>query len=722
MFTAVNPYPDDAPLEVLKRPVQIVSATWGPGTGLLVRVNPLRMIVDTSYPHRVILGAITGVFGDMGMYRYLRCGFKITVKVNSTPYHQGCLCAFWYPLGLPTANESITECCAWNAIFLSASQQDQCEMHIPFIHQKPHWDLSVVLDAQVPKMALTAINSLRTSSATITDSVPYEIFIQMEDISIYGIQPQTVPLTHMKVSERTTYKNFKSDSKPDKEAEAKDMLGMAAKGALQVVKPMIMKIPFAPTLITLGKFVFGNLDKPNSQSASTFTIERHHRAHCLLKGLDTTEPLAQDPSFNVTQEVDMTTSAMQVTTYAQKPTLYVQYKVVTPGTIASFVAHPMAYVNATRVEPDFLAFASSFYAYWRGSIKYMFHFIGTPFYSARFKISVATTPYGPVSTTLSGGTGYFSRIIDVKGDAFTSITVPYLNPQVWSNMGDIANASHLIIELLSPIQGSSLPADAIYYLNVFRAAANDYQLALLTNSQNLVVLPESEAHRVYTGYKSDTSLDSKFAECTEGVTLANQGFQEHGLFMADTSGLISDTLKRFVQHTILPGPPAYNTYPNTPLLAPTILSPFHFWQFGFCYWRGSRRVKNTQVIGPLMSTLSIIDPQGNTTTSGHALSIQYDDVTTGLQTATVPWYLPDMFFCNSFINTNSNTAPIDVFNSSAAHYPFNWIAAGDDFTYLMVRPPIVAGVLLEQARARKEKARLLAQNVQPSTSKISQLL
>lgn len=695
-------------MEVLKRPVQLDVANWVPGRGLVIRTNPLLDLVATSYPHRTILGAINGIPTDMGMYRYLRCGFKMTVKVNSTPYHQGVLVASWRPPGLGTINELPQHTCAWNAVMLSASQQDQCELHIPYIHQKPHWDLSVNLSVQTPIFWLTAINSLISSSPSISLSVPYEIFVQMEDISVYGIQPQTTPTTVFK-SRRTSYSTFVSDSRKDKEAEAKDMVGMAAKGAIQLVKPIISSIPFAPQIITMGKFLFGNLDKPSSQQAATITMERGHRAHALLKGEDFTEPLSQEPSFNVSQEVNMTTSAMGVTQYAQKPALYNQYTVTAPGTVDTFSAHPMVYLNAVRTEPDFLAFASSFYSYWRGSIKYMFHFVGTPFYSARFKISVATTPNIPASTTLSGGTGYYSRIIDVKGDAFTSITVPYLNPQVWGMMQNTNDCSFLIIELLSPIQGSSLPASALYYVNVFRAAANDFQLSFLTKSQNYPSLTETDESRIFTGFESDTSLDGKFAETSEGITTANHGFTEHGLFMADTAGSISDSLKRYVQHT--PIPLFGQSYPNTPITAPTIFSPFHFWQFGFCYWRGSRRIKNTAVVSGLMPTISLVDPTGNTTTSGHALAISYSNTTTGFQAVTVPWYSPDMFFLCGGVQTNSNTSPIDTFNSNLTDFPLTWISAGDDFCYLMVRPPIIAGITILQKRAQRAKVPQLPMNV-----------
>jgi hypothetical protein len=76
-----------------------------------------------------------------------------------------------------------------------------------------------------------------------------------------------------------------------------------------------------------------------------------------------------------------------------------------------------------------------------------------------------------------------SRIVDVKGDAWTSFTVPYLSQRVWQ--GVIVDSTgyqsrpYLIIEALTDVQGSSLPADAIYYVNIWRAAGPDYQLSLL---------------------------------------------------------------------------------------------------------------------------------------------------------------------------------------------------------------------------------------------------
>lgn len=694
MYTAINPYPQDAPLEVLKRVVQLPSATWGPASGIIAQIYPLADIVTTSFPHQQILGQITGVPGEHGMYRYLRCSFKITVRLNTTPYHQGTLVAYWMPAGSAVAQytnkENIT---AWNSIILSASLQDQCTMHLPYFSARPHYDLEQQVNlAQQPVFYLAVLNPIISSSPSVTDSVPVNLFIQMEDINIYGILPQPVPSPLKRKNQERVYRGFKSEAKKDGEAVAKDLTGLAAKGALALVKPVIKTIPFAPQLISVGKFLFNNLDKPTTTQNVTFTTERTHRAHTMLRGEDFSEMMAQEPTVNVARDVQMTSSDMAVTQYAQKPNLYYTRSITTPGVVMAIGAHPMIYANTVRTEPDFLAFASSFYQYWRGGIKFLIHFVGTPFYSARFKISVSHAKLDPGASDASGGTGFYSKIVDVKGDAWTTVTVPYLLPTVWATMFDQSKVSWLVIELITPIMGSSLPADAKYYVNIFRAAANDFQLAQLTKAGNFT----APGSGVYHGFRSESVLDQKFAEETEGITVENTAFTEHGLFMADQSTSISDATKRFVSHTPLPG--GLYSYPSVLPASPYIFSPLHLWGFGFCFWRGSRRLK----LGASMRIAKMFGVDGFTSTSGHANAISYADNTTGADMFTVPWYSIDAFIATPTLNTTiwigkaADGQPVDTGTLSV------FLAAGDDFTYLMPQPPLINILLFEHMNKKQD--------------------
>lgn len=255
------------------------------------------------------------------------------------------------------------------------------------------------------------------------------------------------------------------------------------------------------------------------------------------------------PKFDVSKDMGMESSDMEVKAYASRPALLTQLSITTAGVVFQYNAHAMVYQSSIRTEPDFLAFAASQYTYWRGSIKLMFHFIGTPFFSCRFKVSVTHSGVAPSGGTADGA-GYYSRVVDVKGDAICTITVPYLHKEVWRRTnwaleetlwdGDF---TYVTVEALTDVQGAAIPSDAIYYCNVYRASGPDFQLAEQQKARNIGLTSQRE-QALNTTYKKQCSINQKFKEPFEGVSEISTGSTETGLLMADTASTISDSIKR----------------------------------------------------------------------------------------------------------------------------------------------------------------------------------
>lgn len=671
IYSHVNPFISDTPSTLLERVVQITDKIWS-STFAPQAIDVYREIILNSPIHASILGNFS-----LAMYRYLRCDFRITIRVNSTPYHQGSLIVAWqpsnyintaFPGSIVTAIASMP-----NMISLSASQQDQCTIDMPFCCTLPHLDLSFAAMPGVtstrPMVHMAALNPLRSSSPSVTDTVPISIWVSMFNIETYGILDptsitQNAPISAVRQSAKT---------RANTEAQSKDKLGETAKGIITFAKPILHSIPIVSDIINFGKSIFANLDKPSTDQATTFVTTRSHRGHTHLTGVDYSESLSSFPNYSVSKDIGFPTSSdMKVTDYASIPALYYTTSVTTKGVVLTTPIHPMTYTSSVRTEVDYLAFATGFFRYYRGSIKFLFQFVGTPFYSCRFKLSVVYSA-GPPPGGTGNGTGFYSRIVDVKGDAWTSIVVPYLSNRLWCNTAKtsiIESVPYLILETLTDVQGSSLPADAVYYVNVWRAAGPDYQLS-------------SQCH--YTGDMTpipavrQSCLKNKWDEPSEAIKTKSSGFTESGLFMADQSTTMTDMCKRFTPHS---SSSSFRSYPGEVASTVTPYNPLDLLSTTFLYWRGSRRMKFANSVGfARLSNLSIA-----VNVDGDPLVL---DNSPDVYIVAVPWYCtelarPTLQAGSGYVFTNPSNAPMDVDISS---WTGQQMAAGDDFAYYWIVPP-----------------------------------
>ncbi len=677
MWSKLNPYPEDTPATLLGRVVQLPDYLWT-STLAPIQLKLLTAFLSTSQIHQAILGNFT-----QSMYRFLQCDYRVTVRINSTPFHQGALIVNWCPDNYADAavpDGTVGYASMKNTIVLSASQQDQCTLDIPYFQMNPHYDLAFPITGKWidTRLNIRVLNPLITSSPSIVDSVPISVWIQMTNIHTYGILEQAALTGKSSIRPQKPFVEQSSKERVLKEAHTKDKQGLSAPGPLTIIKPIIRSIPFASDIIDGIKGLLDNLDKPRTDQSVTFTMLRPNRGHSMLTGVDFSEPLSSFPSCEVTKSLPMDNSDMSVLEYASIPALWYQALVTTRGVVLKSPVYPTEYSNlTTRSQPDYLAFASNFYRYFRGSMKFLFHFVGTPFYSCRFKISVVHSLNFPAGGT-GDGTGFMSRIVDVKGDAWTSIVVPFLTRRVWNPTDPaydpIRNYPWLIVEAVTDVQGSSLPATASYYMNVWRAAGPDFQLAQLVHNQ--VDYPP------YPPLTEQTSLFSKFKEPAVGVKDASEGLHESGTYMADQTSTITDMMKRYVEHQPVG---ASSSYPAD-WSNPQVRAPIHLFSSSFLFWRGSRRIKvhTGDILTQLQSPqYNDFDPR-----SGTAIVLDNSD---SIQ-VTVPWYCTELAtptkIARNLYNPDAIMKPTDLLYTGPVSPPtYMFIAAGDDFQYMYVVPP-----------------------------------
>jgi len=714
LYGNANPFPDETPKSIIEKAVKIETLIWSSSsTGW--SFSPLEALLATSVQISRVLGDLSSFYG---VYRYLRCGFKINIKLNSTPYHQGCLVASWTPPGKLSGQDMRPEmACGNHGIILSASAQDQCEMNIPYVNFDPWWDLIAYNPTYSPVIYLSILNSLRTSNGAVVDSVPITIWISLTDTKVCGPLPigfiygsksldstivkgqRTVPESEKEVIYESQASRDNKQPKPSKEAQQKYVSGTTAITAItDAVLPLVKSVPLVGEALTIARAILSSLDKPTSDQPSTITLNRTWRGFTMLNGLDYPESLGQNPVNIVTKDIGLITSGLSVTQFASLPNFYQTALVSTAGVVYNIVVHPMRYHNFStggRAQPDFLAFAAATYSYWRGSIKYLFQFVGTAFYSCSFRISVYLGPVlsSGLVTAVEDGVPLYSKVITVRGDAWCDVEVPYLRKRSWEftkylpaftgNDSQQCNP-FILVEALTDVQGSSSPSSAVYYVNVYRAGGSDIQFSQLCGATNVGFLDESGIE-----YDSQCSLIDKFNQPFDPIAVGVHGLIEDHVCMADTSGSITDVCKRPAQQYFVgnSGAPSnialYQTYPwSEDSTLSYRYQPLFWWSLAFAYWRGGMRIYGPLFNSNYIVALSAIQNAGIKVGQGY--EIVSDQV--GIH-AEVPYYCRAAYVPTVACNTISNLLatfelPSTIATSNVPSTQTIAIAFGDDACYL----------------------------------------
>lgn len=691
MYSNINPYPDDTPTGIVTRTIQIKKITWGPSFAY-EWFDILDTMCSASQQIADVLGKsfFTDLF-QSGMYRYLRCKFRLTVKINSTPFHQGALMCTWAPPHLPV-NMLIDPVLAsqLHTTVVSASLQEEATIEIPYISPHPHIDLLDYTAKSGPVFGLVTLNQITTSSSGISDSVPVTIFAQIVDPKLYGYLEKPDPSFKNKILESQS-SNDRQKHKHLKEADSKQKSGLTAQSIVETIEPVIKNVPFLSPVLNLGAKILDNLDKPTNDSAVTYFIPRANRGFNHVTGLSQAERLTALPQAAVTKDLSMESSDMTVIQYAQRPALMDTYVSTSAGVISQIDVHPMIYTTTIRTDPDYLAFATSMFSYWRGSTKYLFQFVGTAFYSGRYRFSVSNTINAP--TTIDEATGYFNRVVDVKGDTWVEITIPYLRPHTWEYSDpDLRNpigGTFLVVEALTDVQGSSLPADAKYFINVYRAAGEDFQLAQLRKSTNITIPSEKVL-------ESQTSLIDRFKKPFPGICEGSSGQQESGLLMSETSTTMTDLGKRYVDHV----PVTHKSFPGETSTQISSRQPAHWLMYGFLYWRGSRRIASQSGASAYMGIQPTSD---STSTPGDGVHL-YLVPSDGFYEVEVPWFCIDAFYptvasADPATLLLSAWEPTDIIQTVFFDSKPHFLAYGDDFVLLFPVPCRVSSLPAAAPRA-----------------------
>jgi len=653
-----NPFRAPVPSDLIGRAYEIASFTWTSATGLV------------KIPLIGALSQTTPALALFKLYRLARCCFKISIKMQSSIYFQGALIVGWLPNVLTTATGfplDIQSISAYHGKVLSANTQDTLSITIPYCSPEDWFDTGNFTGTSFEHATVFIIPlfTLISSSATVPAAAPVTVFGSIETMDLSGYQSQMA-----KVINKGAPRDKEAESKA---RQAKDAgVGMVVRNTSHIVR----RIPFigtvwSPIADVINMIFDTELSKPINNSAPQDMVPVYANDVNQADGLDQVTRLSlytgARTSIRKTM-FGMETSMMSLAQFAQQPMLFDKYTFNSSTAISWSTVVRNINLGAAYTYYDYLAIASFMCRYTRGSTKYVLYFCMSGFYSARFRISLS---YG----TVNNYGDVPSMIIDVNGDKWFNLLIPFLEYRTWRDQFGmpLVTLPTLRVDQIGQIVGAPSGTTAVVYMAVFRAGGPDVQFAVPTDPANVDL----------SRFEKQTDLRSQFEGKFEALSSGQTLSQENHYCMAETIDSLHDLLKRPAEY------PANSVY-----LGPTLatLSAHSIICQSFLYWRGTRVYRNIHMgLSGGYRAGFFLNVSSSAPRLEHGWSPAYSAATQPYQpeTAALPYYCATPFvptvYASQFIHGSSIRVLQVNLNISQATEVLA-LSAGDDFVMMFPVP------------------------------------
>ncbi len=439
------------------------------------------------------LFAVPALWDRVKRFWSMRADLEVEYRINSTPFHYGALLVSYRPY----LNESAPEAAAPD---LYSASGDRCAV----VSANTSRTVRFVVPWQAP-------NEFLPVASSSTYSYAHFITYVLAPLSIAGAG--TNPSLNITVFARFVNPKLlgpseltATSSRPrrgDKESQVKAKQGVVSSFASTVadVASSVSSVPIiggvASAVAPIAKAAGGlfdllGWDKSPNLSATQFVSDRPDAGITNSHGISNAQILALDPETRVSTEdkhFGISRPEMKsLKALIMRPMLLNTFTISSAAAVNTVLKQIYVRPYSPRVTgsagaynlyQDFLSYYSNFFQSCRGGYKYLFYFATSTYTSTRVRITFEPT-LGSVSSVSYGGET-FSAVIDIQGDTWYALTVPYCRPSLAMDISTnsvLANASsngQLLVSLVNPVQTSG-STDNIF-VSVFRAAAEDFEFS-----------------------------------------------------------------------------------------------------------------------------------------------------------------------------------------------------------------------------------------------------
>jgi hypothetical protein len=675
---------------VLSRSYQVAEFQWTaaqtPGTVVTPNLN---------FP--VELWNQTWVKNVLASYTYFRCsGVKVAFRIQSTSMHQGCLNisqVFNEPAGsYDTKNGSYLRRRNNRPVLFSAMPGNSQVVEIPW-NNPEQWCRIVEIAGNlfnIGTISVDVISQLKSVAAVQLNAV-VSVYASFIDPEVAGPSVYIAQGANKEVKSKG---KSKSSGNPISEA-----VNLASNSVTEVINSISKPLEAATSLISsalpLAALV---LDKPPDLTAPTPVYSKPGMGQLTITGSCPEVVLGSTGTSMLTQqEGSMGPGVPNPNLYSIMRTPAYLNQQVFNATTPTFAINvtPKAFALAgSDNAPTFCAYFCQPFAYWRGSLTYQLFFIASAFTSAR--IRVTWTPEAANPVVIAGQQGnIISRVIEIRGDTHSAVTVPYAKPELWSELwetGGTVNAKTQENGVLQfdIISISGIAASPSFEMLVYQHAGPDFQVGRYSPKlfQTSTVTGQVRRFYVAEGSNEETGFQASVWEYSDvhKPIIDSVGLEVSGYAQSEEYADIASLLKRFHRTTFGNSPGTGSFFPPVSgVYLDGSRDPVSLMANCFRYYRGGIRLQYVRNSTAANKHLYLF------TDNDISMDVNQGTVDTTIR-VNIPWFSP-----YPFVKKNITLPGASQFGvvTEAGETPgiLLWAFADDVGVSALFSPPILRSVV-----------------------------
>jgi len=549
----LEPYRPAEIHSALTRSYNVKTFTWPASYAFGAVLGTLQFPID--------LAVFPFIQDKLSYYRYMRAGVRVKLVINSTKFQYGALLVSHCPfkdISDDSRFSNIYTMANCNPVVMSVQTGATVEFDIKWNGATEMYPISAGT-SQIGEVMIRVLHPLASTSGDAPADVTVQAFASFINPEVSGFDPDSIVSTAGLEMARRLLKQYKVEAtsnaqsapEPKKkgrsnnaEAKEKSELGILSgiSEGVRTIAPIVgMADPeFAPIAMIAGQVagaltpIFKSLgmNKPSTLRAQQWTMDNYTADMFYGKGLDAAPKLALNPEAEVAVTPGLagdSTPQPDVLDLCRKPSLravYTMTNAANPINVPIVIPlHPAECpaLLSDCLAPTNVAYWSSMFKYWRGSLKLMFLFNCSSFMTCRVRIvhNLAQSTVA-VPTNLLGDA--VSKVVDITGDTTVEMTIPFIYPslmvetqQMGTNLPQgVQQMGYLQMSLVTPIMSNEPTNDPPLYVSMWVAAGEDFQLAEFTGPhdfQYVLTYPPSVLSQ-HEAKKAQKLLRTKSASST----------------------------------------------------------------------------------------------------------------------------------------------------------------------------------------------------------------
>ena len=509
-------------LGFLKRPIHIADFTWQ------ADYADARRIFTLDLP--TVWLKTTMIKEKLKGFRFLRGNLMIRVSINAQPANAGYAMLVFEPVynqlaSTPSSSVSLQGLSGYPRATIDVANQTAIEFEIPFNNLISHYDM-VNGYGYCGRVVMYVYSAL-----TGQQDVDGTVFMWMKDPEI--ALPTGVSLVEAHGGQDKKAKHVKMTTPEKKKGTVEtiaDTVGeiSSAFEGVPVIGEVAKTVSWVSGAASTVASWFGwskptDLDRPQKVVASyadTFANsdgDSKAKSLTLLQKNETEIPMSlfcskeDEMAFNVILKKQTFMSRFHMKKEDKQGTLLWKWPVDPRA------CHRIRHEDKTKTpyipgyvvdENSLLSYVSSLARYYRGSIRYNFHFVKSPLHSARIRVSVVPgatmqTPFSEIDLNKN-----HSVVYDLRDTSEFDLDVPYKWPTPWkrcdAEFGTIIDQADLItpnvptamiyVSVVNALRNPVIAKDEIECI-IEVSAGEDFQLAYPRVTSGMLLVPSAEALR-----------------------------------------------------------------------------------------------------------------------------------------------------------------------------------------------------------------------------------